>query len=139
MNIFKKFGRSQDGSVAVEFAVVSLIFFAIVFSIVEFSRLSWTKQAVTDISFRTVRCAAVGSAEASIGCRNSGEVVDYAVTQAGRMGITLAASQVSFVPDMTCNGYQGNLVTITFPFQSPFAGLIPGLEQDVSASSCYPV
>ena len=51
--------RSQRGATMAEFAVVSGVFFMIVFGIIEFGRLLYTHNALTDASRRGARYAAL--------------------------------------------------------------------------------
>lgn len=51
------FSRNQKGSTVAEFAVVAAVFFMIVFGIIEFSRLLYTHNALTDAARRGARYA----------------------------------------------------------------------------------
>ena len=133
------FRRSQDGAVAVEFAVVALIFITFVLGIMEFSRLLWVKQAVTDVATRAARCATAGDANSATACTNNPEINDFAIAEAASMGIALTRNDVTVNQGVQCNGYSANLVDITFDFESPVADLIPGLMQEISVIACYPV
>lgn len=135
----KKFGSAQDGAVAVEFAIVSLLFLVIVFGIIEFARLGWVKQVVTDVAFRSARCATAGDGDNAVSCGNAAAVNMFAVNEAANVGIILLPEQISADLAVMCNGYLANQVRIRFEFQSPVVGLIPGLQQDVSVLACYPV
>ena len=132
------FKRSQDGAAAVEFAIVSLLFITFVMAILEFSRLLWVKQAISDVAVRAARCATVGNADSSISCRNDPEVNDFAIAEAAAVGILLVRDQVTADLGVPCNGYIANQVEITFHFNSPVTGLIPSLLQDISVVACYP-
>ena len=132
------FRRSQDGAVAVEFAIVALLFITFVMAIFEFSRLLWVKQAISDVAVRAARCATVGNADSSISCRNDPEINDYAINEAAAVGVLLVRDQVTSNLSVPCNGYIANQVEITFHLNSPITGLIPSFLQDISVVACYP-
>ena len=133
------FRRSQDGAVAIEFAIVALLFISFVLGIFEFSRLLWVKQAVTDVAARAARCATAGDANSATACTNNPEINDFAIAEAASMGILLVRNDVTVGQDVQCNGYRANQVDITFDFISPVADLIPGLMKEISVQGCYPV
>ena len=132
------FRRSQDGAVAIEFAIVALLFISFVLGIFEFSRLLWVKQAVTDVAARAARCATAGDANSATACTNNPEINDFAIAEAASMGILLVRNDVTVGQDVQCNGYRANQVDITFDFISPVADLIPGLMKEISIQACYP-
>jgi hypothetical protein len=53
----KKYGKDQKGTSMAEFAVVALLFFMIIFGIIEFGRLLYTHNALTDATRRGARYA----------------------------------------------------------------------------------
>jgi len=53
----KTFNKNEQGGTMAEFAVVALVFFMIVFGIIEFGRLLYTHNALTDASRRGARYA----------------------------------------------------------------------------------
>src|SRR5690349_20845614 len=59
--------RKERGSTMAEFAVIASLFFMIIFAIIEFGRLLYTHNALTDASRRGARYAALHK-EADIGC-----------------------------------------------------------------------
>lgn len=54
-----KQGRNERGTTVAEFAVVALLFFTMVFAIIEFGRLLYTHNALTDATRRGARYAAL--------------------------------------------------------------------------------
>jgi Flp pilus assembly protein TadG len=53
----KKYNRNERGGSVAEFAVVALVFFMIIFGIIEFGRLLYTHNALTDATRRGARYA----------------------------------------------------------------------------------
>jgi len=51
--------RKQRGTTAVEFAVVGLLFFTVLFALIDFSRLFWNLAALDEATRRGARVAAV--------------------------------------------------------------------------------
>jgi len=135
---FKKFNHAQDGAVAVEFALVSLLFITFVLGLIEFSRLTWTKQAVTDVAARAARCATTGDDASAVTCTDTDLIRNFAIAQAESVGISLSPEQITAQKMVRCNGYIANLVEISFQFRSPAAGLIPALAQPISVTACFP-
>jgi len=62
----KSFNQNQNerGTTVAEFAVVALLFFTIIFGIIEFGRLLYTHNALTDATRRGARFAALHSKDA---------------------------------------------------------------------------
>ena len=51
--------RNQRGTTVVEFAVVALVFFTVLFALIDFSRLSWNLASLNEATRRGARVAAV--------------------------------------------------------------------------------
>src|SRR5688572_31322715 len=49
--------QNERGTSVAEFAVVALLFFTLIFGIIEFGRLLYTHNALTDATRRGARCA----------------------------------------------------------------------------------
>lgn len=56
---FKRFRKDEQGSAMAEFAIVAGVFFMIIISVIEFSRLLYTHNALTDAARRGARYAAI--------------------------------------------------------------------------------
>lgn len=56
---FRVFGKDETGSALAEFAVVAMFFFMLLLSIIEFGRLLYTHNALTDAARRGARYAAL--------------------------------------------------------------------------------
>ncbi|MBO9602491.1 MAG: pilus assembly protein [Novosphingobium sp.] len=126
--------RCNAGATAVEFALLAPIFFMMLFGLIEFSRMAWTKQTIGDVAYATARCMSVSSS-----CNTSTLQKSYAVKRAAGFGITLTNANVTPATNTTCKGYaSSNSVTVTVAFHSPAAGLIPGLPTRLSSVACFP-
>ena len=51
--------RSQQGTTSVEFAVIGLVLFTVIFALIDLSRLSWNMAALDEATRRGARVAAV--------------------------------------------------------------------------------
>ncbi len=77
---FKSKGRSERGAALVEFAIAGVVFMTAVFAVIEFGRLLWVHNALTDAARRGARYAVThtpsGAAEAQ-------KIVVYGTTDDG--------------------------------------------------------
>jgi len=136
-----RFRESESGAVAVEFAIVGLLFLSIVLAIFEFSRIMWVKQAVSDIAFRTARCATIGGTgnNGVTACTDNGLVTDFVIDEANSIGIFLDRANITVQQSVMCNGYLANQVLIVSDYNSPASGLITALkDKTLTVEACFP-
>ena len=62
-NILRRFRRSRRGSVAVEFALVAPVFFALLFAIIETAIMFFASQALETITANSARYIMTGQAQ----------------------------------------------------------------------------
>jgi Flp pilus assembly protein TadG len=79
-------GRRHDGAAAVEFAIVSVLFLALVFGVIQYGFYFFSKQAGSSVASRYVRQMSVGNCQNAATLKNA---VYGALTQAAA---TTAAS-----------------------------------------------
>jgi Flp pilus assembly protein TadG len=124
----------RRGATAVEFALLAPIFLGMLFTIVEGSRMLWIKQSINEVAFSTARCASVSG-----DCETVATQKSYAVARARTYGQTIGAADVVPLVNTTCNATAGMVkVTIATRFDSPVAGLIPGVPAVIEGVGCYP-
>jgi Flp pilus assembly protein TadG len=124
----------RAGTTAIEFALLAPLFLGMIFSIVEGGRMLWIKQTLAEVAFSTARCMSVSAA-----CNTEAKQKSYALVRAAGYAQKLVAADVVPVSNTTCNGTAGmSQVTITMPFSSPAAGLLPILPPTVSGLGCFP-
>jgi Flp pilus assembly protein TadG len=104
----------DDGTVAIEFAVVGLLFFTLLLGSIEMGRAMWMRNSVQFAAEEAARWALVQSAE------NSTAVVDFA---RGRLTSSPATANIS-APYVTVSGIRYVEVTITQNF-TPVTTLVP--------------
>jgi Flp pilus assembly protein TadG len=68
--------KSERGAALVEFAIAATVFFTVMFAIVEFGRVLWAHNALTDAARRGARYAVFQCNPNQASCPNSGTSVD---------------------------------------------------------------
>jgi Flp pilus assembly protein TadG len=131
---------NQAGTTAVEFAFVVGPLVLLLMGGIEFGRMVYTRQALSETAIATARCIKIGQA----GCTSGGSYSasasrDYARAQASRWFVALQTSEVVVDDDTTCGGVSGfAAVTITHDFQTalPFIGDLANLTT-LQTSACF--
>ena len=127
----KRFLKDERGNAMVEFAVVAaLIFFPIVFGIIEFGRLVWARNMVSAAAREGVRYAIVHGSE-------SGAIADSAAVA------TYVAGRTAMAPIAVTTAWSdaakaaGDTVTVTVKYTYAPVVKIPGLltSKTVTGSS----
>jgi Flp pilus assembly protein TadG len=111
MNIFCKYFRNRQGTVAVEFAMVAVLFLTFLFGIIEVGRVFWTWNTLQYAVEDTARYAIVHQSA------TNSDLVTYA---AGRMaGIKVDTSKLSVTTaNTTISGISFIEVTGTYAYKS---------------------
>ncbi len=141
-SILRRFARDDRGASALEFAIVCLPFFAMVFGVAEFGRARWTMAALEQAAQAGARCMGLTLS----GCATDGAYDASATTAtvqglAARWSVTVPATGVALDNAATCGGMAGfSQVTVTIPFRTVAPALIPALGPGFTlrASSCFP-
>lgn len=134
---------NRRGSAALEFAMVAPALLLLLFGIVEYARLIWTWQALQLAGDQTARCVAIGASA----CATPSSYAVTAATGFGALGLTSAGVTVTTVSHAagnpaSCSPPVGNTaakITLSLVFASPVSTLLPGINQTVLTSSCYPI
>lgn len=138
-----KVRQTERGATFPEFAIGGVVFLTAVFGIIEFSRLLWTHNAITDAVRRGARYAATTSSSSTTAVKN---MVVFGTTSAGAtgsevvFGITTANVNVAY-----SSGYDTKNGTVTvrvtgyaFSFNIPLVGAtitLPDYKATVTAES----
>ena len=134
---------TERGATFPEFAIGGIVFLTAVFGIIEFSRMLWTHNALTDAVRRGARYAATTSSVNSTAVKN---MVVYGTTAAGAagseavFGLTTGNVAVAYSAGYdTKNGSVTVRVTgFTFSFNVPLVGAtftLPDYKATVTAES----
>lgn len=131
--------HGQQGTTAIEFALVALALLTLTFGGIEYARLFWTWEALQLAGDETARCVAIGSSD----CATPSTYAVNAATNYGAGSLVAAnVTVVSATSSAPCNQLTGNSavsVTLSLSFSSPAATLIPGLNRTLTTISCYPL
>jgi Flp pilus assembly protein TadG len=134
-NFLARLVRSENGSNAVEFAIVVPLLLALFLGIFEFGRAVWVQGMLDYAVEQAARCASLSN---SASCGTAAQIASYAAAQTSPLNIP-AGSFAATTP--AC----GNQVTATYIFS--FIGtatLIGGsplfpTSVTLTSSSCYPI
>jgi len=131
--LFFKYFKNEDGATAVEFGMVSVLFLVFIFSIIEFSRIYWTMNALEYAIENTARYAMVNKNASDI------TLVDYARTSMSGMQPDVASLDVTTVK-ITIGGVSFIEVDGTYKFTTIFPFLpssMNSIELQSSARAPY--
>jgi Flp pilus assembly protein TadG len=116
--------KHEGGAAAVEFALIGLPLFLLIFGIVEGGRMLWTQNSLQYSVEQAARCAVVNAST----CGTTTQIQSYAVSKA--YGLNLSAS-VFTVSNPSC----GTKVSASLPYQT----ILPvSINVTLTASSCRP-
>ena len=131
----RRLWSERDGSVLLEFAIVSSALVMILFFIVGLGLTLWAKAALQAAASQTARCLAIQSPL----CANPQNYASSLVNDWGAAGIT---GTLSVTPQLntTCNNAVGRFSAVTVTgTQNLVQSISPSLSGVVlSATSCYP-
>lgn len=133
----------NSGETAVEFALVGVVLFTLLFGIIGAALLMWTQNALQEAASRTARCVAIGSTEcATPASYAAGLVSGFTFAGLGNAATVAVSTGATCSSDGTSTGtitasYQ--IVKITSAFWA--SGLLPPPLSGItlSATACYPV
>lgn len=125
--IARRFLRDQAGAVAVEFATLAPIFFAMTFGAIDAGRLVWTQISIEHAVESAARCASLGSTN----CATASQVQTYAAAQAPGLGLSPSAFTYS---TPTC----GSQVSATYNYYY-LSAAFPSSYKTITAQACAPV
>lgn len=133
----------NSGEAAVEFALVSVVLFLLLFGIIGAALLMWTQNALQEAASRTARCVAIGSTDCATPATYArGLISGFTFAGLGNAA-TVAVSTGTTCPSNTSPtgsitaSYE--IVKITSAFWAN--GLLPPPLSGItlSATACYPV
>lgn len=137
-----RFSTCTRGATAVEFALIGVPLLLLIFGIVEFGRLMWTREALHHSAIAGARC--MGMTQSACGTAGAYDVKmtqDYVVSQAGSWSVHLSTANITLNPAATCGGVTGfSQVTVAYTFQSLAPALISTLTggRQLVATACFP-
>lgn len=115
--------RSERGQAAVEFALVLPILLLLVFGIIDFGRILYTKNALTSLSQVTARHASIYYAS-----EDDATLQNYAINNAGTLDTSsLTGKTITFTPIRDSGSDVKVTLTYRLYFITPVVNLIPGI------------
>jgi Flp pilus assembly protein TadG len=134
--------RDPSGGTAVQFAIVAVAMLSLVFGIIEFGRLLWTREALQETATAGARCMAVLSSScASGGAVSASLTTSYIQSLASGDAISLPSGAITLNSSATCAGVSGfSQVVINYTFNTILPVFLPqlGAGLTVSTTACFP-
>ena len=146
--LVRRLRRSRAGAGAVEFALLALPLFSLVFGTFEFVRILWTRDVVKQAAITGARCAALTHPACSLQTTVAGKKVNTAdsdKTQDYVRGWIVGASipidktAISTVKTAACAG-NFSQVTINVNFKTALPSVVTSLSQTlpIVVTACFP-
>ena len=136
------FTACRRGTAAVEFGLVALPFLLMVFGIIEYGRLMWTREALQQTAIAGARCMGMTqTACGTSGVYNATMSTSFVVAQAAKWSIPLSTSNVVLNQAATCGGVAGfSQVSLTYTYNTAAAHLLTVLAGagTLTATACFP-
>ena len=124
MNLIKHLRQSEDGATAVEFALYSTVFFAMLFGGIYASLLGFSAASLQSATESAARCRAMGTV-----CTDAATTRTYAATKFHRVG---GATPTFVSTTDTC----GNKVTGAMTFNVRY--ILGTKTVIINSASCFP-
>lgn len=132
--LLRRLRQERRGAHALEFTLVSAVFFPLSFAVLELGFIIWTQNSMQSAALMGARCAALSSPDCP-------DVPAYVAAAVGEWLVpdSVPASDVTVTTAASCNGSPGTAVIVTVVHQ--FWGTItlpwPFAAPSISVSSCY--
>lgn len=141
ISLRRAFLRSESGATAVEFSIVAIPLLLTLFGCIEFGRMLWTRQSMSEVAVMAARCMGLPQTECSTsGSRDVTKSRTYAIGVAAKWGLTLTTSEVVLDSNATCGGATGfSRITVTHSFATVAPKMIQQLANNpMTVSACFP-
>lgn len=137
-----RFARCRRGASAVEFAIIAVPLFLLLFGIIEFSRAMWIREAISQTAIAAARCVGIPQSQcAADGAYDEKRTVAFVEAKAKGWYITLAPASISIDTAASCSGVSGfTRITLNYTFRSVVPELLTVMSGPIqlSASACFP-
>lgn len=142
MSVARIFRQDERGATAVEFALIALPLIMLLFGIIEYGRLQWTRGALESVATSGARCIGIGQTECALsGVYNAGRTQAFILQTASSFSIQLEPADITIDNSATCNGVTGFAeVTLRYTFETalPFIFGQLGTGVPLTAVECFP-
>ncbi len=141
-SIRRRLLRDRRGATSLEFAILGTALMTMCLGILEYGRLSWTREALQAIANQGARCMGLQAASCAVaGAYDSATTVTYLSGQAATWDIALTTSSFTLTRGTTCGGVGGfSQVAISYTFQTVLPLLLTQASGGVPlvVKSCFP-
>ncbi len=134
----------RSGSALIEFAMLVLPFLVLLFGVIEYARLQWTRSALQEVAIAGARCAgllatACTTSSGSLGrTYSSSQTASFIRTEASGWYVGQITS-ITVTPATTCEGSSNFVkVQLSYSFRSAFLAPIQTASWPISATACFP-
>jgi len=126
--------RNESGSAAIEFAILAVPVFMLIFGSVEISRLLWAYTALQETSASAARCTGLQLPA----CSDEIKVKDFIKDDASSRGIALQNGSIAVTNPSVCQN-TNSLTQISITITHPFTNVLPFFEgQMISVTASFP-
>ncbi len=134
--------RDRSGATALEFALLGSALMLLSLGILEYGRLSWTREALQAVAINGARCMGVQAAScASAGVYSASTTMAFLTQQASVWDITLTNNSYVLNRSASCGGISGfSQVTISYTFTTLVPLLLTSMGAGVplTVQACFP-
>jgi len=141
----RNFGAAKGAAAAVEFALVLGPLLLLMFGVIEFGRLLWTREALQETATAGARCMGMTSSScAASGAYSSANTKTYIEGVSSTWGIALVDSDITLNNSTTCAGVTAtnafSTVSISYTFQSVVPNIVKALTGGtaLTTTACFP-
>jgi hypothetical protein len=141
-SLFKRFCRNKSGATALEFAMVAGPLLLLIFGVIEFSRVEWSRQSLQELAIHGARCMGVRQTACTTGTSvDPAKTKTYLINQGRTYGFELASNGITLESNVSCDGVAGfSRVSLVYDFRTAVPGLIEALlvTLPLRAQACFP-
>jgi len=135
-------GRDETGAVLVEFTIILVPFILLTFGTIEYGRLAWVREEMSEVAIAAARCMGVLQPACAEGGQYSQEkTLAFVSAMARARSVSLGPNDVALDRDASCAGLAGfSEVRIDFSFVSavPMVMKLISGGLPLGASACFP-
>ena len=139
---FKRFRRDTSGATALEFALVAGPLLLLIFGVIEFSWVEWSRQSLQELAMHGARCMGVRQTACTTSTRiDPAKTKTYLINEGRTYGLELANGDITLESNVSCDGVAGfSRVSLVYDFKTAVPGVIDALvaELPLRSSACFP-
>lgn len=136
--------RWRSGSVAFEFALLVVPLLMLMFGVIEYGRLQWTRSALNEVAISGARCAGLAAVSCSTATSDgrtysAEQTSTFIKAEASAWYVVLGSGNITVDGNTSCDG-ASNLVRVqlSYTFRSPFLAPFQSANWPVNATACFP-